>query len=332
MAVTEADATEFRVELSLAADLCFQAVDIINPAASSRFDGSAATVVGGGTRVRETWDGWLLYGVPPQTVEDWTLKFDWPGGPGQYQVSITGQMATAPGRGYVEALFRVNGKIITSQGDNRSPLTVGTPPFTWKGFDGWIDGIYQPSDLHQNPWLTLNTGDQVEVLMMSTCDTAGTFVFVPFECSQICFTTDPDAPASSYCTPTFDFPDAPLGDVWGSPKGWGGQKFVPDQFWPILGITPYDEANYAWGINWTDYDFVALEDGTLYAIVHDAISTSRRHIPPQGATQRQYIVVKKYDPGTATTGRRSTGRTRATTTGTNSTPPTGTELSGHVPS
>ena len=87
----------------------------------------------------------------------------------------------------------------------------------------------------------------VEIFIGQRNNTFGSFN--PFEVSQVCFAADsPPAPETSYCTGAVSFETKPLGDEWGSPKGWGGQKLVPDQIFTHIGKTPYDESDFSWGL------------------------------------------------------------------------------------
>ena len=119
-----------------------------------------------------------------------------------------------------------------------------------------------------------------------------------FDLETLCFELDPNAPAATeWATGLFAWPAEPLGDAWGSQNGWGGQKLVPDQIWTEMGITAYDEDEIPWGVDWADQDFVALEDGTIYVIIHDGWDVYDFPCPPPGC-EISYTVIKKYDPGT----------------------------------
>lgn len=297
--------------LSAVGNPCLQAVSLINPLATvARYDGSLAEITGDGLRVRETWPRYPDDITTPQVVPYWTLKWTWAGAPGQYRVTIDGQMDSTigtprpAGLRSVWALFRVNGKQITAQTKKGDPfLNVDAlDPFTWSGFNGWIDASYDEDDLHVYPWVVLNPGDEVEVLFISDIESTG-FQFIPFEAERLCFILDSDAPSSSDCTDLWDWGTAPLGDAWGSPNGWGGQKLIPDQIWTHLGITPYDEAEFSYGVNFVDYDMCALADGTVYVFFHDAWShglSFGNGNPDRKSPYYHYLVIKKYDPGAGT--------------------------------
>lgn len=272
--------------------ICFDATDIINP------DSATASVVSG--RVLEEWDKYWDYGANPYNKKDQTLKLTWTGDPGLYKMYVSGQMTADHGGGAVTAIVSVNGRPFI--GTTPSQPNAGTTPFTitpYNGLDAETADVYDDSDYRQNPWLVLNTGDVVEIMLVSWVDLPSFTGFCAFECSQVCFELDPAAPSSVYCTGGIAFEDRPLGDEWGSPNSWGGQRFVPSQIIAEEGITPYDESNFPWGVNQTNYDFVALDDGTVYVFFMDSDQftgdpTTQPSVP---SSQRWFLVVHKYDPG-----------------------------------
>lgn len=254
----------------------FDATTIINP------DSPGATVVSG--RVREPWLEWFDNQYSSDGMEP-TFKFTWNKPKGMYKVRITGRAASSPVRLSTFFLVRVNGRMFF--GGGFTPPNDGTTDtaYVYRG----IAGTVYDDDYERAMWVPLNTGDTVTVMVASGMD-SGTpsFTFVPFDTETVSFVDDSRAPESSNCTPSFNWPTSPLGDAWGSPMGWGGQIHVPDEVFTDEGITPYDEGNFAWGINWADWDIQPLADGTVYMAVHDESS---------GISGSHYVVVKKYDPG-----------------------------------
>ena len=263
--------------------LCIDAVDVINA------DSPSASVVSG--RVREEFDEWWDVSFTPEVQRDAALVWSWAGPAGCYQVQATGRFTNpggaSPGSGDARIVVVVNGRPFISV-SNAGNAGFDTD-FSWMQYDGLNDAGAYDEDEDQAPWVVLNTGDTVEVFIISRKQTATTFLFVPLDLESLCFIPDAESPATATCTPSFAFPDEPLGDAWGSPNSWGGQKLVPDEIFTIEGITPYDEGNYSWTVNWTDYDMVALEDGTVYVAVHDSTNDA--------GTDKHFIVGKKYDPG-----------------------------------
>lgn len=256
---------------------CLSAVDLINP------DSPGATIVSG--RVHEPWSEWQDSEYDSDGMEP-TLKWTWAGAQGMYQVSVKGQAASTPNNGgRVNILIRVNGRMFC--GGSLSPPTDGSSSTT-DVYRGLAGATYNDDD-NRALWVPLNTGDTVELMVASLTNSGSpSFAFVPYEIESVCFEADPIAPSSTTCTPSINWPTTPLGDVWGSPKGWGGQIHVPDEVFADEGLTPYDEADFAWGINWADWDIQPLEDGTVYMAVHDESS---------GISGKHYVVVKKYSPG-----------------------------------
>jgi hypothetical protein len=258
--------------------VCFDAIDIINPSSTT------ASVVDT-NYVREAWDQWPNGNYPIDGQEP-TLTFTWAGVAGQYTMSVTGKMSVnAANNGSIRVLARVNGRMFLGAG---TLAPDDDSDFTFSAYDG-LDGAtwVTNDDEFTGTWIPLQPGDEIEILTVSDAQLSSSpFSLVPYDVRQVCFTRDTGAPTSSACTPSLAFPATPLGDVWGSPNGWGGQKFVLDEIWADQGITPYDEGDFAWGINWADFDIAALADGTVYIIVHDESSNL------------EWVGVKKYDPNT----------------------------------
>lgn len=281
--------------------VCFDAVDVINP------DSTTASIVSG--RVRETWDNYQDYRANPYNEPNQTLKFTWAADAGLYKVWVTGQAAAAS-NGTVWALVSVNGRVFFGLSGYPSPGTTTRTWLEYAGFDlgATLDAYDANTEYGLYPWIPLSPGDEVEVMVVSNL-VDGSFNFVAFDIASICFDPDTAAPASTYCTDSVAF-EGPVGDYWGSPNGWGGQKLVPDQIWTHIGVTPYNEAQFPWGVNYTDYDFVALEDGTLYAIVKDAWNAGAG----TPSNEYHYVVVKKYDPGSGTWSQVATLNSRAVPT------------------
>jgi hypothetical protein len=272
-----------------ATPICVEAEDVLNP------DSPTASVVS--ARVRETFDQWWDDDFVIENQRDAALTWAWSGPAGNYQVFATGRFTNPGGAtwgsGGARVLVAVNGVPFISVLPNAFSA-FGTDE-TWAQYNGLNGGGTYDDDGTQAPWIPVSPGDTIEVFIVSNGVTSLS-AWVPFDLERVCFQEDPDAPGSLYCTPTFQFPTDPLGDQWGSANGWGGQQFVPDEIWTLLGITPYDEAEFPWGVNWADYDFSALEDGTVYAIVHDSWAAGAG----TPSTSYSYIVVKKYDPGSDT--------------------------------
>lgn len=274
---------------------CFDAVDIINP------DCDTASIVSG--RVREDWLDWWDFGSEGYDRKEMTFKFTWTGDPGLYQVEITGQLA-ANGDGAVTAVACVNGRpFIAVSGATFTNTTPGTF-IPYSGFDAGTDDVYDPSDYPRNPWLPLTPGDVIEIQILSSANLTGFSGFDAFECSEICFVKDLAAPASTYCTGAVVFEDAPLGDDWGDVDGWGGQRLIPDEIYAIPANQPGPDdphtigVDFPWGVNYTDWDMVALEDGTVYVAIHDGSTQSSGGTTP--ASDRHWLAVKKYSPGPGT--------------------------------
>lgn len=274
---------DFDVEYSIEAEpYCVDAPDVLNPA-------SATASVVDTDYVRETWDLWWDFEYTLDGAYVPALTFTWAGPAGTFKVLATGRMsAPGPYFGFVNILVRVNGRMFCCGSGNPQ-----TPP---DAEDDWSHYPYQgpagPSydDDYHDLWIVASPGDQVEVFIGSKVrEFNAPFAFIPYDLKTLCFLADANAPASGTCTPAINFPTTPLGDVWGSPMGWGGQKYVPDDVLADNGITPYDEGDFAWGVNWHDYDFAPLEDGTVYLIAHDESGGS--------VGSNHYVVIKKYDPG-----------------------------------
>jgi hypothetical protein len=274
--------------------LCFDAVDLINPACDT------ASVVSG--RVREDWLDWWDFGSQGYDRKEMTLKFTWAAEAGLYQMIVAGQLAAA-GSGVVVAVACVNGRpFIATSG---SSFTNTTPGFftPYSGFDAGAADVYDPSDYPRNPWLPLSPGDVVEIQIMSAADLTGSG-FDAFECSSVCFVKDPAAPSSAYCTGAVVFEDAPLGDDWGDVDGWGGQRLIPDEIYAIPANQPGPDdphtlgADFPWGVNYTDFDMAALESGVVYVFIHDGSTQSSGGTTP--AADRHWLAVKKYSPGPGT--------------------------------
>lgn len=267
--------------------ICLDAEDVINPSSTT------ASVVSG--RVRETYDGFLDREEAVENQPQAALKWTWAGPAGVYKVSALGRAVNPGGATYFDGgariMIAVNGKPVYPT------TTTSTGGFdtdvTWFAYPGFTGGTYDKTDYGEAPWVALSPGQEIEVFVISTVRSATTFLFVPFDLEELCFYEDPAAPASTYCTAVFAFPDEPLGDAWGSPNGWGGQRFIPEYVWTETGITPYDEADFAWGVNWSDYDFVALANGNVYVIYHDEVNNSTGNAFP--FADGHPVVVKKWD-------------------------------------
>ena len=273
---------------------CVQAEDVINA------DSPTASVVSG--RVREDYDGYDAWNNLPEGQRDAALKWTWAGPAGLYKVTAIAQGVSAgsPAQGVFRIVISVNGNpIIPSAGTSLFSFNTDT---SWNPYPGFPTGgsVFEyVNDYGEAPWVPLKGGDLVEVFMVSTVLASGSFAWVPMSLETLCFYPDPLAPTSTYCTPGFAFGDEPLGDAWGSPNGWGGQMLVPDEIWTETGITPYDEGNFPWGVGATDYDFVALEDGTVYVVIRESYTTGG-FTGPGSANYKSYVAVKKYDAGTWT--------------------------------
>jgi hypothetical protein len=274
------------IEYSIAdSPICFDAVDIINP------DSSTATVVSG--KVRESSDEYWNNGSAPYITREQTLKFTWGGPTGRYKVYVTGNPSATRNAGVVWAVISVNGRpfLMPKRGQ-----PTGSSTLTWANYNGFDDGtadVYDDADYSEGPWLILASGDTVEVMIVSTLET-NLGAFIPFDTERICFEYDGE---STNCTGSIAFERDPLGDYWGSPNGWGGQMLVPDQIWVDTGITPYDESNFPWGINISDYDFCVTPDGVVYVFYNESFNVGSGS---NGQIDRNYLVVKKYDPDTNT--------------------------------
>lgn len=279
---------------------CLDAVDIINP------DSSTATVVSG--RVREAVI--TNFDIPnPYNVPEKTLKWNWTGAPGQYQVTATGQPASSVSSGSVYVHIYVNGRAFFRSRGTTAPGTSAVSWIVHNGFDSGADlDTYNTTDYPIFPWIPIDTGDEIEVYVHSFLED-GSFNAIAFDLDALCFSPDAVAPVTSYCTPSISWEEKPIGDEWGSYRGWGGQKLIPDQIWTHLGQTPYDDSpgNYSWGVNFSDYDMCVLPDGTVYVIYMEEVpaSASVTDPPPGGGfanseTGYFYMVVKKYNPNTDT--------------------------------
>lgn len=251
------------------------ATTVINPSSPG------ATIVSG--RVREPWTEFYDAEYPLDGMEP-TLKWTWDRPKGMFKMSAKGRPSAANTGGAVAFLIRVNGRMFVGSGATPSTTVTTTTLDIYRG----TAGATYDDDHSKALWVAISPGDTVEVMVGSLTHDGG-FAFIAYDLEKLFFTPDVNAPESTNCTPSLMWPATPLGDVWGSPKGWGGQIHVPDELFVDEGLTPYDEADFAWGINWADWDIAPLEDGTVYMAVHDEASG--------GAGGNHYIVVKKYDPG-----------------------------------
>lgn len=261
----------------------FSAPSIINGASAT------ASVVSG--RVRESDDTYWDRSLPPNIVRQKTLKFSWPEAAGRFKVSVSGKPSATRSSGSVRAVICVDGRPYFKP---KSGTPSGANPVTWMNYNGLDDGTlnaYDDADYGEGPWVVIGGGQTVEVMIVSDMeDNVG--AFVPFDVSSVSFIPDG---ASAACTGSIAFEGDPLGDVWGSPNGWGGQMLVPDEIWAATGITPYDEGNFPWGVNYTDYDFCVTTDDVVYVVNNDAYNVGSG---PNGQSDKNFLVVKKYDPGT----------------------------------
>ena len=283
MAIEPGDFTQFEISLEIGSQICFDAVDLINP------DSATATVVSG--KVRESSDEYWNNGSAPYITREQTLKFTWGGPTGRYKVYVTGAPSVTRNSGVVWAVISVNGRpfLMPKRG-----TPTGTSTLTWANYNGLDDGTadaYDDADYSEGPWIVLSSGNVVEVMIVSTLET-NLGAFIPFDTESICFEYDGESEA---CTGSIAFEGDPLGDYWGSPNGWGGQMLVPDQIWTDTGITPYDEGNFPWGLNLSDYDFCVTPDGVVYVVNNDTYTVGSGS---NGQVYRNYCVVKKYDPNT----------------------------------
>jgi hypothetical protein len=280
---------------------CIDAVDVINP------DSPTASVVSG--RVREDNTLFTDYsGAPSQNIPEKTLKWTWTGPAGQYQVQALGQPSSG-GQAFsntlVSIVIMVNGRCFFRPINHGFTSAASDSWFVHNGYGfGVSDTEYEASDYSINPWIPLKPGDLVEVMVVSAMKDISN-VMIPFELESLCFFPDSNAPATSGCTPSILFDPKPLGDEWGSYRGWGGQKLVPDQIWTELGITAYDDSpgNFAWGVNFSDFDFCVTPDGVVYVIYMDEMPGSaavgaHHHVGAfaNAETGYYFMVVKKYDP------------------------------------
>lgn len=261
--------------------ICFLATDILNP------DSPTASVVSG--RVREVLTLYDGDGVSPELQPEPALKFTWTDGPGLYRVTARGRPAATPNAtGTGRVLVTVDGRPIypiQSKGSASAGVDV-----TWTQYPGLsgAGGTYDPgADTADAPWVPLTEGTVVEVFVLAERNA--------FDIQQVCFQKDNSAPASSYSTTVYGFDAKPLGDVWGSLMGWGGQWLIPDEIYANLGVTRYDESIFnPWATRLLDYDFVPLESGVVYAIVAESYGPFGAH------TSKYYVALKKYDPATDT--------------------------------
>lgn len=260
---------------------CINSIDVINPSSLT------ASVVSG--RVRESYD----YSQSTAEGQEPTLVFTWTGSAGAYEVSAFGRMATSDTTtGAIWPFIRVNGRQFTPVGGGQ---TTPGADFTMEPYPGWATGSsYTGNDYGRGLWVNLAPGDEVEVLFASVAHkSTSPFNHIDYDSEYLCFTTAPTAPTQTEtCSSWFGCTPTPVGDNWGSPKGWGGMRLIPDEVFTDLGVTPYDEADFAPGLNFSDYDFSALGNGVLYSIVKDVPGTSLIH--------NWYVAVKKYNPGTDT--------------------------------
>jgi len=123
--------------------------------------------------------------------------------------------------------------------------------------------------------------------------------FIPSDIEEVCFIPDPSAPATLYCTGAVAFEANPIGDTWGDDLGYGGQRLVPDQIYAHLGYTidSHGPSDFAWGINFVDYDMVALPNGVVYVAIKEGYTDA---FFANGEAYYTFLVVKKYNPGTDT--------------------------------
>lgn len=273
-------------DFTYALPYCLRAEDVVN------LDSPSASVVSG--RVREQFDEVWDVNFTAEIQRDPALTWTWAGPSGVFQVSAKGRFdgtGTLGSLGGARVLVVVNGRPFTAVTPIGNVSTYNTD-FQWMQYDGLSGaGNTYDEDGRQAPFVVIQAGDTVEVFVISTKRT-GASVWKPLDLENICFVPLVEALSSTYCTPSFAFPTDPLGDVWGSPNGWGGQQFVPDEVWTILGVTPYDEGDTARGFSVADFDMVALADGTVYVISRDSIN--------DGGTIKGFVAVKKYDTGTET--------------------------------
>lgn len=287
--ITDADFTEWEVPMVLISVTCIPAASNLNP------DSTTASVVDT-DYVRES-DPRLFHGYgATESSSIPALKWTWTGPSGVFEVSFTGKKSSGvTTSGQVRIVVKRNGYPFTSVGRSGNHNTADTDDFDVDQYF-WLNHVYDSydfqHDVSQFPYVILDTGDTVEVVVVSSIEDSGTQV--PFDIKEVCFTKLSGIDTST-CTGVFDFPENPLGDQWGSEKQWGGQKLIPDQIWTETSIIPYDESNYAWGVNFTDNDMTVLADGTVYVIIKDGAPNSG--IGTGGINSKQYVVLKKYDPG-----------------------------------
>lgn len=282
------------------APICVGAAEI-NP------DSPTASVVSG--RVREAATLYFTDEVTPILQQQAALKFTWSGPAGMYQVAASGRYvhvgAGAFSTGHPRVLVAVNGRPFHPIVGKGAVGTTGTD-ISWTQYPGLTGGTYDgPNDGNESaPWVPLSPGDQVEVFILpyavsdTVPRTAGN-MDNPFDLSTVCFTLDSAAPASSYSAPQYAFPQLPLGETqWGSPNQWGGQWLIPDGIYTDYGVTRYNEPSSPWGIVELDYDFIPLEDGTVYAAVNQSFDTGSGTSPLR---RHYYLALKKITPGGAWT-------------------------------
>lgn len=272
-----------------------KAVDVINPSSPT------ASVVSG--RVREDWPDWWDFGSNGYNLPQQTLKLTWAGAAGLYRMDVFGQLS-AGGSGSVSLIVSVNGRPFLGSGSGSFSGTTRGRFAAYAGWDAGTDDVYDPSDYEQNPWLVLSPGDVVEIQILSAANLTGSG-FNAFECAIVRFLQDAAAPTpATFCTGAVVFDDAPLGDDWGDVDGWGGQRLIPDEIYAIPANQPGPDdphtvgVDFPWGVNYTDFDMVALEDGTVYFVIHDGSTQSAGGTTP--AADRQWLAVKKYSPGPGT--------------------------------
>ena len=272
------------------------ASDLINP------DSPSASVVSG-TCVQEDWEDWWDFGSNGYNLPEQTFKFTWAGVAGLYKLRITGHLS-AGGSGSVTAVASVNGRPFLGAAGLGFSGTTTDSFFVYEGFDPGTDDVYDDvADYERNPWLVLSPGDLVEIQILSAADLTGFAGFNPFVTCGLRF--DTEAPPTAVCTGAINFEDAPLGDDWGAVDGWGGQRLIPDEIYPLIVPAqpgPDDPhtpgVDFPWGVNQEDFDFVAMEDGTVYVFIHDSIRVSTDGTTPNN--HRHFLAVKKYDPGGGT--------------------------------
>ena len=307
--ITDGDYTQFEVPFRITPEICAYAVDYMNP------DNPYTSIVGDYVRTS------LDFTYSQVENEYSTIKFTWAGAAGQFKVHVKGKMedtTTPQANSGVWLLVKVNGRPFINLGN-----AVGRPPplspnntlaagddFVWTQYEGLgLDGVWDLTDTSADEqdfstptWVVIQPGDIVEATVANFAF-ANAFPFgrIYFDLYKVCFEADLDAPATSYCTPSWSFTEDPLGDVWGeNDDGWGGQRLVADEIWAQLGYDPdtyTPGVDFPWGVGFEDYDFIPLEDGTIYAILRDSINNPGG---PGGYPDHVFVYIKKYDPGSNT--------------------------------